>query len=322
MGCRCCKVIQSYLFDPAQVPSPGYVNDVSSCKLDEEDAVKLKGKQSIEALVHKNDLQSEGLKRTGSRSRRAGPQEPCWPPQGPHPDRGHCAEKTGSAINGIGPTAALQPTGDPGPQQDGTVSWASTVNSVHPTQPFLEGGDARETGRALPASEETLVVRNGDSRVPSQAERPAVDVQDQGLQIPAPDYPQRWGSAGDNVDHEEKDDLFRSHPAEAPPEETRPGLGEQGVDMPFSRKRSWDSLNEAVAADVLSVYFKEEDAAQAVPAVDSRNGWEDAHGGAGDASGETEDEDAAVAEALAALEAATAGEDVDEEDWGGSARAT
>lgn len=302
----------SYLFDPAQAPSPGYVNDVSSCKLDEDDAVKLKGKQSIEALVHKNDLQSEGL-RTGSRSRRAGPQEPCRPPQGPHAERGHCAEKTGSAINGIGPTAAPQPAGDPGPQQDGTVSWASTVNSAHPAQPFLEGGHARGTHWALPASEETLLVRNGAPGAPAEAERPAAGGQDHVLQIPAPDYPPRGGSAGDREDLGEKDDLFRSHPT-GPPGETRPGLGEQGANLPFSRKRSWESLNEAVVSEVLSVCFKEEDAAQAGPVADSRNGWEDAQGGAGDASGEAEEEDAAVAEALAALEAATAGEDVDEED--------
>lgn len=296
----------SYLFDPAQAPSPGYVNDVSSCKLDEEDAVKLKGKQSIEALVHKNDLQSEGL-RTGSRSRRAGPQEPCRPPQGPHPERGHCAEKTGSAVNGIGPTAAPQPAGDPGPQQDGTVSRARTVDSAHPAQPFLEGGDARGTDWALPASEETLLVPNGASGAPSEAE------QDHVLQIPAPDYPPRGGSAGDEEDLGEKDDPFGSHPAE-PPAEVRPGPGEQGASLPFSGKRSWEPLTEAVVAEVLSVDFKEEDAAQAGPVADSRNGWEDAQGGAGDASGETEEEDAAVAEALAALEAATAGEDVDEED--------
>ena len=30
-------MIQSYLFDPVHVPSPGYVNEVNSCKLDEED---------------------------------------------------------------------------------------------------------------------------------------------------------------------------------------------------------------------------------------------------------------------------------------------
>nr|KAF6386163.1 hypothetical protein mMyoMyo1_001857 [Myotis myotis] len=303
MGCRCCKMIQSYLFDPVQVPSPGYVNEVSSCKLEEEDTVKLKNKQSSEVLVHKNDLQREGLRRTGSRSRRAGPQEPGWPPQGPHPpgDTGGepCAEKTGGAVNGIGPAAALPPPGDPGPSQGGTGSWASTANSVPPAHPFLERGGARETDCALPASGETGVVGNGDSRVSSEAEGPTVDVPDHVPQIPAPDYPPHRGSAGDDVDHEEKE-VFQGHPEEERPEEARPGAEEQGLNLPFSfpGKRRWDSLNGAVAAEVLSVHFEEEDA----------------HRTPGDASGEAEEEDAEVAEALAALEAATAGEDVDDVD--------
>ncbi|XP_066243791.1 uncharacterized protein C4orf19 homolog [Saccopteryx leptura] len=319
MGCRCCKMIQSYLFDPVQVPSPGYVNEVSSCKLDEEDTVKLKGKQSSEVLVHRNDLQREGLRRTVSRSRTAGPQEPCRPHQGLHPQGdtggGHCLEKTGGAVNGIGPVTAPQPAGDPGAHQDGTGSWAGTANSVHPTQPFLEGGDAGETDCALPASEESRVVRNGDSRVPSTAESPAQGVQDHVLHIPAPDYPQCWSVAGDNGSRGEKDWLVKAPRELAPLEETRPRVGEQGLGTPFSGERSWDSLNEAVAAEVLSVSFKEEGPAQTEPVADWRNGWEVAHSCPGDRSGEDdEDEDAAVAEALAALEAATAGEDVDEVD--------
>ena len=82
--------------------------------------------------------------------------------------------------------------------------------------------------------------------------------------------------------------------------------------MPFSVKRSWDSLNEAVTTEIPSVYFDKNDPAQDVPVVDSRNGWEEAPGSPRDGSWETLDEDAEVAEALAALEAATAGEDVDE----------
>ncbi|XP_045038575.2 uncharacterized protein C4orf19 homolog [Desmodus rotundus] len=307
MGCRCCKMIHSYLFDPVQVPSPGYVNEVNSCKFDEEDTVKLKGKQSSEVQVHKNDLQGEGLRRTVSRSRTAGPH-----PQGDRGE-GHCAEKTGGTINGIALQLPGDP-GDPGPQQGDTGSWAGTVNRVHPTPPFLEGGDTRETDWVLQSSEETQVIGRGDSRVPSNAECPAVGIQDHVLQIPAPDYPQCWGSAGGNVDHEEKDYLFKSHPEEEPLEEMRPDVAGQGLNMPLSMKRSWDSLNEAVATEVLSVYFKEEDPIQALPVAHPTNGWEDAPGCAGDGIGGTEDEDAAVAEALAALEAATAGEDLDEVD--------
>ncbi|XP_058923604.1 uncharacterized protein C4orf19 homolog [Kogia breviceps] len=322
MGCRCCKMLQSYLFDPVQVPSPGYVNEVNSCKFDEDDAVKLKSKQSREVLVHKDGPPSESSKRTARRSQTAAPQEPRGPPQGPllpGDTAGRpCAEKTGGAINGLGPAAAPQLAGDPGCLQGDRGSRASATNKGHTTRPFLEGGSARQADCVLLASGETRVIGIGDSSAFCAAGHPAWEVSDHDhvLQIPAPDYPQPWGSADDDADHvgrDEKDCLFKSHAEEEPRQGAHPrAAGERGLNMPFSVKRSWDSLNEAVVTEVLSVYFKEEDPAQDVPVVDSRNGWEETQGSPGDASGETADEDAEVAEALAALEAATAGEDVDE----------
>ncbi|XP_047423325.1 uncharacterized protein C4orf19 homolog [Sciurus carolinensis] len=315
MGCRCCKMIQSYLFDPVPVSSPGYINEVSSCKFDEDDPPKLKSNQSSEILVHKNDLASEGLKRTESRGGTVSPQEPCWPPQEPLPPQGAggglWAGKPGSAVNGVGPTAALQPTRNPKSHQGDKGSRASPTDSVHPTQPFLEGEDARKQDCVLPASEETQVIQNGDSRVPSKVESPALEVQDHDLQIPAPDYPQLWGTAADHVDHEEKGYLFKNHVEAEPLAGILPRVGERGLNEPFP-VRSWDSLNQAVSTDVLSVYFKEQ--GPGTPVVDSRIDQEETDGSEGDGDGEVVDEDAAVAEALAALEAATAGEDVDEAD--------
>ncbi|XP_032189956.1 uncharacterized protein C4orf19 homolog [Mustela erminea] len=304
MGCRCCKMIQSYLFDPVQVPSPGYVNEVNSCKVDEGDTGKLKGKQSSQ-VVHKNELQIEGLKRTASRGRACSGQEPHWPPPGqpPQGDKAgeHCVGKAGSAINGISPALApLQPTGD---HDRGLLP----ANSVAPTHPFPERGGPGQQDGALLASQETPVVRNGDSRAASRAEGPALEVLDHDLQIPAPDYPPLWGSVVDKGDQEEKECLSKSQTEEDPLAGTHPRVGEHGLNMPFPLKRSWDSLNEAVSTDGLSVCFKEEAVAQA----NSRTEREDARGSPRELGGDAEDEDAAVAEALAALEAATAGEDVD-----------
>lgn len=310
-------MIQSYLFDPVQVPSPGYVNEVNSCKLDEDDTVKLKGRQSGEVLVPKSDLQSKDSVRTASTSGQDAPPEPCRPPQGPlphgDPAGGPCAEKPGSAVNGLGPATALQLPGDPKlPQGDGG-SQASRANRVPQSQPFLEGDNTRALDCVLLALEETQVMGDGDSRAPSTAGHPPREVQDHGLRIPTPDYPQFDGPAEDSVDGEEKDCLFESPSEEEPQEGTYPRAREQGLNMPFSVKRSWDSLNEAVATEILSAYFKE-DPTQDVPAVDSRNGWQEAPGSPEDRSGEPAEEDAEVAEALAALEAATAGEEVDEVD--------
>lgn len=310
-------VTPSYLFDPVQVASPGYVNEVNSCKVDEGDAGKLKGKQSGQVLVHRNELQSEGLKRTASRGGGCEGQEPHRPPPGPPPQGdtvgGHCAGKAGSAINGIGPAPApLQPTGEHGPHQGDRGSCITTANSVSPTQPFPEGGGPRQQDGVLPASQETQVVRNGDSRATSRAEGPALQVQGACLQIPAPDYPPFRSSAVDRADREEKDCLSQSQTEEELLAGIARRVAEHGLNVPFPLKRSWDSLNEAVATEGVSHHFKEEGAAQAAPVVDSRTGWEEAPGSAGEPGGDAEDEDAAVAEALAALEAATAGEDVDE----------
>ncbi|XP_042095113.1 uncharacterized protein C4orf19-like [Ovis aries] len=319
MGCRCCKMIQSYLFDPVHVPSPGYVNEVNSCKLDEEDTLKLKDKQSSEILVHKGDPPSEGCKRTASGSGTASPQEPCGLPRGPRllgdAVEGPWAEKTSGAVNGVGPAAVLQLSGEPGPPQGARDSWASAANKGHPTQPFPEGGSARELDCMQLASGETQVIGNAGSGAPSTAGLAAWEVPAHVLQTPTPDYPPLCGSAEDNadhVDHQEKDHLFKIHSEKEPQEGAHPPAGECGLNMPFSAKRSWDSLNEAVTTEIPSVYFDKDDPAQDVPVVDSRNGWEEAPGSPGDRSWETVDQDAEVAEALAALEAATAGEDVDE----------
>ena len=146
----------------------------------------MKDKQSSEILVHKGDPPNEGSKRTASGSGTAAPQEPCGPPRGPFLSEdtvgGPCAEKTSGAINGLGPAAVLQLTGEPGPPQGARDSWTSAANKGHPTQPFLEGGSARELDCMQLASGETQVIGNGGSVAPSTAGLAAWEVPAQVLQ--------------------------------------------------------------------------------------------------------------------------------------------
>ncbi|XP_012499958.1 PREDICTED: uncharacterized protein C4orf19 homolog [Propithecus coquereli] len=299
MGCRCCKMIQSYLFDPVQVPSPGYVNEVNSCKSDEEDTDKLKGKPSSEFLAQKDDPPRESLTRTASRGRGTGPQASSWPQQGRlpqgDPGEGRC---TDAALNGVGPASGPQPGGSARPPEDGRGSRAGTADGVRPTRPVPQQDGA---------------VRSGDRGAPSRAQSLASEARGRVLQIPAPDYPLLWGAAADSAGGEEKGHLFKDHAEHEPLRGTPPGAEEPGPHVPFSVKRSRDSLNEAVATEVPSVCF-EEAPAHAAPAGDPGDRPEEAHGSPRGGDGETADEDAAVAEALAALEAATAGEDEDEAD--------
>lgn len=271
-------MIQSYLFDPVQVPAPGYINEVNSCKLDEGDNAKFKGRRSSQALVPKGEHPSEGVKRTSSRSTAA--------------DRGeaHGADRTWGSSNGLGPAPAPQPADADGPQND-RVSWASTENGAHPSQPFLEGPDADGQDGGSPAREANPRILNGDSSAAAGAER--------GLQLPPPDYPEAEPAAAGGAENARLQPPV--HPESAEPPEDPRAVRLQAL---------WDSFGEALSTDGLSLCWKDGDPAPpAAPLVHWGNGWAAARG---DPGAPEVDEDAAVAEALAALEAATAGEDVDE----------
>ncbi|KFO34037.1 uncharacterized protein C4orf19 homolog [Fukomys damarensis] len=195
MGCKCCKMIQSYLCDPAQAPSPDYVNEVSSSNLDEDHTVKLKGQLSSEVLVHKNVLPSEGLRRTESRGWNAGPQEPSRAQQGslPQEDVGcaHCA-KPGGTANGIGPRASPQSL-----RKAQLGSWASTEESIHTALPFLEVRDSGSQDCVLPSLEETPAMGKGECRAPAEAQSPVWEGQGHSFLLPAPDYPPLWDLAAE-----------------------------------------------------------------------------------------------------------------------------
>lgn len=302
----------SYLFDPVQVPSPGFVNEVNNYKLEEDDTVRLKGTKNSEVEVPRNTLHGGSLSKSESRGSITG-----LPGQGPLPQEDSeekpCVKH--GVVNGISPTATLQSVRSPMPHQVDSGSWASspwvaTIDSAHLAQPFLEGEDYRKQSCTLPTLEGTQMVGHGDCRAPAEA----LAVADHIPYIPAPDYPQLWSPTVDNADPEEKDCLFENHSEVEPLPGIHPRVSQQGVSMPFSLKRSWDSLNEAGTTEVLSVYFKEEDPTHPTPVADSGNEQEDPHAYNGGREGVVVDEDAEVAEALAALEAATAGEDADDAD--------
>lgn len=306
-------MIQSYLFDPVQVPSPGFVNEVNNCKLEEDDTVRLKGTRNSEVEGPRNALQGGSLSKKESRGSTTD-----LPHQGPLPqedsEERHCVENHG-IVNGISPTSTVQSIRSSRPHQVDSGSWANspwagTIDSTHPAQPFLEGEDYRKQSCMLPTLEGTQMVGHGDCGAPAEA----LAVADHLLHIPAPDYPQLWSRTVGNADPEEKDCLFENHSEVGPLPEIHPKVNEQGLCASFSLRRSWDSLNEAVTTEVLNVYFREEGPTHPASVVDSGNEWEDPHTYNGDRDGVVVDEDAEVAEALAALEAATAGEDADDVD--------
>ncbi|XP_063166141.1 uncharacterized protein C4orf19 homolog [Candoia aspera] len=58
MGCKCCKMIKSYIFDPQEVQTAAYFSEINNYKSDEEDSGQFQCKQSNDIQVHKNELQN------------------------------------------------------------------------------------------------------------------------------------------------------------------------------------------------------------------------------------------------------------------------
>ncbi|XP_074130832.1 PDCD10 and GCKIII kinases-associated protein 1 [Sminthopsis crassicaudata] len=290
MGCRCCKMIQSYLFEPVHAPPAGYVNEVNSYKLEEEDGIKSQSKESQEILA-----------RTEAKNRLNSAQEPFWHHRGPPtPGDPPAIMKADPTLNGVGsgtaPSPGVRPRLSQGhetpPQESGGGSLASAVSDGDSDGHSATEGDPEER-----AAEETRVILNGDSHTSGESAcspggHHTLEGQDHILQLPVPDYPQvEVQVVSQNA--EESGHFLSNHIQPKPMDRADFADGDQPAELAFSKGRSWDSLHEAIKTEALTVNFNKD--------VMKR-----------DPDWSSEQEDAAVAEALAALEAATAGEDGEE----------
>ncbi|XP_007496640.1 uncharacterized protein C4orf19 homolog [Monodelphis domestica] len=310
MGCRCCKMIQSYFFDPVHAPPAGYINEVNNYKLEEEDGIKVKGKENNEILVQKNDLQNEELKRTETKNRLNSTQEPFWHHRGPPPpedDSGNSVAKSDAPLNGISSSPAVSPSVHASlsyrkeitPEESGSGSWASASSEGDPVEHFVKESDPGRKDPKPRAPEETRVTSNGNSQASGEnASSPGshhtLEVQDHLIPLPVPDYPQVEVQAINQI-VDENDCFLSNHIMVEQMDRVDYASGDHLSNLCFSKRRSWDSFHEAIKTEALTMNFNED--------VSER-----------DTDWGPEQEDAAVAEALAALEAATAGEDGEEGD--------
>ncbi|XP_036619351.1 uncharacterized protein C4orf19 homolog [Trichosurus vulpecula] len=306
MGCRCCKMIQSYLFEPVHAPPAGCISEVNSYKPEEEHDVKLK--ENSEILAHQNDLQNEELQRTETKNRLNSAQEPFWHHRGPpiHEDHaGNSLTKTNTALNGIGANSAVSPDVNPSlsqgkeitPHESGSGSLASAVSDSDPGEHFVKESDPGKNGHMRQAVEETQVILNGGSQASGEnASSPgsnhSLEIQNHIGQLPVPDYPQVEVQVINEV-IDENYCFLSNHLQAEPMDRVDYANGDHISDLSFSKRRSWDSLNETIKTEVLTISINEDVSEHDID-------WS------------PEQEDAAVAEALAALEAATAGEDGEE----------
>ncbi|KGL83174.1 Uncharacterized protein C4orf19, partial [Tinamus guttatus] len=322
MGCRCCKMIQSYIFDPEEAQSPGYIHEANSYKQHGQDSNNSKFKQSGEIEEHKNELQKDELKRTENKSQVNSTKEALRNHRGnafqeDDPEKGvaklHVAVNGGNSCTGAHPGPNPNPMKETGKQGASSSSAESSVATARDfyTKPDesaqnfdLEAGNHSKSPCAEPDS-----VQDGNSYVAekntSLIESDILATQNNAMQLPDTDYPQNDSQTRNCV---EKDTLSVNYAH--PDQNTRPSAKQDQypyLTLPLHMKEN--------SAEPFKTYSVSED----IPDGTTVKGLPSAaqaptHPDHEATNGETEEEDAEVAAALAALEAATAGEDLEDDD--------
>ncbi|XP_038608936.1 uncharacterized protein C4orf19 homolog [Tachyglossus aculeatus] len=278
MGCRCCKLIQSYLLDPVQAPSPAYVAELTSRGPAECVVPNPKAPQSGGAQGRRSERYIEEPANTDIRKGEPSPPgevQLSWVPLAP--GDATCTEDwIEEATNGIGPC----------------------LGGLHRRDPC-------HSPAGSPATRDSPTVGQGQPRANFEGYRgPRVHSSAQSPQLGTPQT-----RAEDILGHDPGPlpatgppgaSPGRPHPPSGP--ETLPMDGDHVSGRPSATNRRQNSPGEAVGAEVVMLSLSTEG-----PGWDhwgGRGQWQRA--GMGE-----EEEDVAVAEALAALEAATAGEEVE-----------
>nr|XP_009485518.1 PREDICTED: uncharacterized protein C4orf19 homolog [Pelecanus crispus] len=323
MGCRCCKMIQSYIFDPEEVQSPQCVHEVNSYKHNDQGSNKSKFKENNETQEHKNELQKDELNRTENKTQVNSTKETLWNHGGnDFQEDGlvKCVAKLDVAVNGgnscTGVHPMLNPNANPVKEasEQGPLSQSAETPSASSRDSYtklnrsgqeldLEAGRQRKA-----ACDEPNSIEDGNSQSADDSTflkgSAKLETQKNAIQLPDIDYPQNGNQTRNYV---ERDSFSvncvhsdqNTGPSAIQDQDlcaTSPSPMKESSIEPF--KTDSASLSEGLPGSITA----------------TKEAQAHTHPNHKDINGEIEEEDAEVAAALAALEAATAGEDLEDDD--------
>ncbi|XP_067993860.1 uncharacterized protein C4orf19 homolog [Melanerpes formicivorus] len=316
---------KSYIFDPEEVQSPGCIHEVNSYKHNEQGSSNPKFQENSETQEHNSALQKDELNRTENQNQVNSTNETLWNNGGnDFQEDGllKCLAKPNVAVNGgnscAGVHSVFNPYTNPGKEASEQGTSPQSEASLASNRDFYIQSNRSgqeldtETSRQLKAAcdepnsiqEKNLGSAEGSVFLTGSA---ILKTQNNVIQLPDVDYPQ---NENQTRNYAEKDSFSvscgRSHQNTGPSAiqdkdlcVTSPSPVEEGSIEPF--KSDPTSLSEGITAGTTA-------------AAVSKAAQTPTHSNHKDLNGETEEEDAEVAAALAALEAATAGEDLEDDD--------
>lgn len=321
MGCRCCKMIQSYIFEP-EVQSSGCIHEVNSYKLKEQDSNKSKFKENGDNEEHKNELQKDEVNRTENKNPVNSTKEILWNHKGNDSQEDgpvKCAAKLDVAVNGSNSCAehsVLNPNTNPVKETSEKGTSSQPEASSASDRDFYTKSNRSGPEFDLETGSQTKAASNVPNSIPDfqSAEHSIflkgnamLETENNAIELPDIDYPQN----GNQTENYLEKDSFSVNCAHSDQNTGASATQDQDlcVTPPWSVK---ESSIEPFKTDCASLT---ESRTAGIPAVAvTKVAQAPTHTNHKDVNRETEEEDAEVAAALAALEAATAGEDLEDDD--------
>nr|XP_048704570.1 uncharacterized protein C4orf19 homolog isoform X2 [Caretta caretta] len=327
-----------YIFDPEDVQSSRYPNEVNSYK---PDGNKFKGDQNNETPVHKNELQNDELKRTENKNRFNNTKEAFWNHKGTalHEEGlGNCIEKFDNAHSGVNSCSGTHPFPNHNTNRiketvrHGNSSQSASSSLANRTRDLCTNGlslpnesgkdcDPETGNHKKPDSEEPEHSRDENSQSAGEnsslTESAILETQNDAIQLPDLDYLPR-DSQTRNYNAPEKDSFSDNYThSDQNAASIVINKGEDpGLSLPLRMKENYDSVEKALKTESVNICVKEDmpDGLTSEGLITEAQEEKHINHKEINAKIEEEEEDAEVAEALAALEAATAGEDYEEDE--------
>ncbi|RMC14191.1 hypothetical protein DUI87_09282 [Hirundo rustica rustica] len=314
-------MIQSYIFDPEEVQSSGCNHEVNSYKCNEQGSNKSKFKENSENEEPKNEFQKDEVNKTENKNPVNSTRETLWNHRGndsqEHSLVGYAA-KLDVAVNGgnscaqhsmlIPNTSPVKETSEKGTSSQSEASSASN-------REFYTKSNRSGQELDLETGSQSKAISNVPNSIPdSQSAEDSIflkgnsipQTENSAIRLPNIDYPQNGNQTGNYVEKYSFSVNFahsdQNTSASAIQERDfcviPPSPAKESSIEPF--KTDSASLTESLTGGITAV------AVTKVTQVPTQTNHKDVNRG-------TEEEDAEVAAALAALEAATAGEDLEDD---------
>ncbi|KAH0616257.1 hypothetical protein JD844_027235 [Phrynosoma platyrhinos] len=313
MGCRCCKMLQSYIFDPQEVQTSDCITEINNYKSDEQDGIKFKSKLINDIQVHKNELQNSEAQPAANRNKLNSSKDAIQKHRGTalHEEGlGNFTEK----CNGIHSYSNLN------------TNKSKEINSAHICSNELSNSSVKRISEPQTYDNHETLKNEGSKKLLLRTaqtvhheESQYTDentssiqgaIQDGRGNLPGPSDPSDIGKLRAL---KSKNPLNHHTHAEQSTECTH--MSQNSRDLPSWESESCDSGGKACRTGLLNPCFEDKMASDIPSPCAKESAVSEAkYDGHEEVNGELEVEDADVAEALAALEAATAGEDSEEEE--------